>query len=258
MKHKNYGFTIVELLVAIVVVAILIAISTVAFRGLRERARLSAAASFDSSLFNQFGAEATAVYNFENLGAIGANPVGFVEQSISENAAPAQVTGGGETPILVTEGIHGGKALLFHGGPYGARARLVSEVVGEQRDSGMVSAWIKTSHVTQSAMFVAGRMYAYGITVASGGVAGVHGAASGSVSGTTIVNDGKWHHIAISYKRDVPNGSKLYVDGSLEATYTHNHSSNIYGGHTIGAMSQNNNQFIGVIDDVRFYSRPID
>ena len=42
MKSPRSGFTIVELLIVIVVIAILAAITIVAFNGIQERARASA------------------------------------------------------------------------------------------------------------------------------------------------------------------------------------------------------------------------
>lgn len=45
MKHKNYGFTIIELLIVIVVVAIVAGISVVAYRGFQARAQESSISS---------------------------------------------------------------------------------------------------------------------------------------------------------------------------------------------------------------------
>jgi prepilin-type N-terminal cleavage/methylation domain-containing protein len=44
-KHKNSGFTIVELLIVIVIIAILAAITIVAYNGIQNRAKASAVAS---------------------------------------------------------------------------------------------------------------------------------------------------------------------------------------------------------------------
>lgn len=50
MKTKNQGFTIVELLIVIVVIAILAAISIVAYGGIQDRARTTAGAQLATSI----------------------------------------------------------------------------------------------------------------------------------------------------------------------------------------------------------------
>lgn len=51
MKKSTSGFTIVELLIVIVVIAILAAISIVAYSGIQERARVTAATSDMNNLY---------------------------------------------------------------------------------------------------------------------------------------------------------------------------------------------------------------
>jgi prepilin-type N-terminal cleavage/methylation domain-containing protein len=60
-KHKQTGFTIVELLIVIVVIAILAAITIVAYNGIQQRARDTKRASDANSLI-----KALEVYKFTN------------------------------------------------------------------------------------------------------------------------------------------------------------------------------------------------
>ena len=61
LQRKDYGFTIVELLIVIVVIGILAAITIVAFNGVQERARTAAV----TSALNQ-GGKKIEIYNAEN------------------------------------------------------------------------------------------------------------------------------------------------------------------------------------------------
>jgi len=77
----------------------------------------------------------------------------------------------------------------------------------------------------------------------------------GGLNGKTAINDGKWHHVAVSYDPSATNNFKLFVDDSLE------NEGNI--GVTINTMNTNNlvigrridgvNHFDGDIDEVRLW-----
>ena len=89
--------------------------------------------------------------------------------------------------------------------------------------------------------------------------------ASGNLRGNTIVNDGEWHHVALTVaeganlRQDV---TKLYVDG-VEDTYKSG-SDNPYEltpnvDVRIGMSGpQNGRYFLGDLDDVRIYDRVLD
>ena len=88
--------------------------------------------------------------------------------------------------------------------------------------------------------------------------------AGGGVVGETIVNDGKWHHVAAvwqySYGPDVTD-VKLYVDGgppesTIGSAEAINTTSDVDV--TIGVYPGSGRYFNGLIDDVRIYNRALD
>ena len=75
------------------------------------------------------------------------------------------------------------------------------------------------------------------------------------LSGSTAVNDGEWHHVAVVYKPSAAFKFKLYIDGSLETTGNLSQSiSTIAGPVRIGRRADNVNYFDGSIDNVRIWN----
>nr|MDP0502520.1 Ig-like domain-containing protein [Verrucomicrobiota bacterium JB025] len=84
----------------------------------------------------------------------------------------------------------------------------------------------------------------------------------GHVQGTTVMNDGSWHHVAVTYKSQFGNTNDytLFVDGQVETVTTKNPS---WGMATLSSNDVNigkdgsKNYFDGVIDELRFYDRSL-
>lgn len=80
MQSRQYGFTIVELLIVIVIIAILAAITIVAYNGIQERARYSAMKS-DINSINK----AIQMFHAENSNYPGSNTTGTLVYSAGPN-----------------------------------------------------------------------------------------------------------------------------------------------------------------------------
>lgn len=76
------------------------------------------------------------------------------------------------------------------------------------------------------------------------------------LSGVTAVNDGYWHHVAVTYDPNATNQYKIFVDGQLDAqgnlTVSTNTSAGTYA--QIGKRVDGNNPFTGEIDEVRIWN----
>lgn len=71
------------------------------------------------------------------------------------------------------------------------------------------------------------------------------------VSGTIAVNDGNWHHVAVSYKAGTVS---LYVDGVLDVSSTLSGVNTSSGSFMIGRRVDGVNHFEGDIDEVRIWN----
>ena len=85
------------------------------------------------------------------------------------------------------------------------------------------AAWVKTTSASQMPVLAwgpnsAGNKWTF---LVQNGHARIE-ITSGYVEGTRLVNDGQWHHVAVSFTNNVPTitNAKLYVDGILETNFT--------------------------------------
>jgi hypothetical protein len=86
---------------------------------------------------------------------------------------------------------------------------------------------------------------------------------SGYLEGTTLVNDGQWHHVAVTFANDgTPDiiEAKLYVDGVAQTSFAASLSRTVNTGDNgdlkIGGDVQSR-YFLGQIDEPRIYNRAL-
>ncbi|MBE0536511.1 MAG: lamin tail domain-containing protein [Phycisphaerae bacterium] len=86
-------------------------------------------------------------------------------------------------------------------------------------------------------------------------------AGSGHVTGSKVVNDGQWRHIAVVSDTGAVRDIVLYVDGRPDppsAVNSGSISTSAGGLVTIGTFDEDGPFFAGLIDDVRIYSESLD
>jgi len=124
------------------------------------------------------------------------------------------------------------------------------------------AAWIKTDSGDEILSWGGdGTGEKWTFRVQSGGLIRLE-VSGGAIGGSTIVNDGFWHHVAAVFLNDgTPDVSdvKLYVDGIEESTTSAGQAINTAGVYDvkIGIFGSSGRYFNGLIDDVRIYDRAL-
>jgi hypothetical protein len=176
-----------------------------------------------------------------------------------------------------TGGKIGGGALQFGSGSYVVTQNSPALLAIYGTQSFTEAAWFKTTQTpTQSmagiCMSLGGQLsgqYEKGIGVTQSGKAGAYtfelgGASARIISGSTIINDGNWHHVCSVFNGQTKT-YQLYVDGRLENFQPHKQTFQ-YGGTTFltcgfffgtGGTVGTWETYIGSIDDVRIYNRAL-
>lgn len=77
----------------------------------------------------------------------------------------------------------------------------------------------------------------------------------GGINGKTLLNDNKWHHVAVTYNPDDNDTVRLFVDGIQDtaAVYLNTINTGASNNISIGGRMDNVNFFTGSIDEVRVW-----
>ena len=117
---------------------------------------------------------------------------------------------------------------------------------------GTIEGWIKTSNAGSGYCGLFGKTFAYFLYLSNNTLSVYDWAAAANKSTGILLNDDKWHHVALSFNSGNSNSTFIYIDGVLRLTTTLT-IQNQNEPFTIG--SNNYNQpYVGNIDDVRVWN----
>jgi Concanavalin A-like lectin/glucanases superfamily len=125
-----------------------------------------------------------------------------------------------------------------------------------QLTTGTVEAWVKAIAGSSDYHGIVVKQIAYGLLMRDGKLVTYDWTTSSERNSNTLIADGSWHHVAMSFESGVASGTKLYVDGVLKLTTTFTVSAPAGHEITIGTGTTNaNGQFFpGSIDEVRVWN----
>ena len=211
MKKGGTGFTIVELLIVIVVIAILASITVVAYNGIRDRARMSAALSYSSQIARSPEIlNAVAYYTFDEGS-------GTSVPDRTERANHGTVYTGGTATYSTDTPSGTGRSFQFNG------STRITTTIPLQATYYLKAAWVKPtgcSNIISASSGTSDAFYLPSCRVNAG-----HNGTWTHLTDTVALNDGKWHHLALEFTQTqtnpTPTGTlKLWRDGVLVQNVT--------------------------------------
>lgn len=246
MKKGGTGFTIVELLIVIVVIAILAAITVVAYRGVQERARMSVALSYSSQIARSPDIlDAIAYYTFDQGS-------GTVVPDKTERGNDGTVFTGGTATYSTDTPSGTGRSFQFNG------STRITTTIPLQATYYLKSAWVKPtgcSNIISASSGSSDAFYLPSCRVNAG-----HNGGWGQLADTVALNDGKWHHLVLEFTQTSPTVGtlKLWRDGVLVTAATNTNAPVPTGIDAttpqVGAFGAGN-YYTGLMDDIIIITR---
>jgi prepilin-type N-terminal cleavage/methylation domain-containing protein len=240
MSGKQKAFTIVELLIVIVVIGILAAISLVAYTGINDRAKLSAAKSHAAQLSR----------SPDTLDTLGNWKFDECSGSVISDSSSAKNNGtvAGTASWSTDTPSGSGCSFQFNG------STLINVSGRITANYYLKATWLKiTSCGVNNNMVSSGNDNSNAFFAPNCRLSAGHNGSWTSVSDSVSLADGKWHYVVLEYTASSPTVGtlKLWRDGSLVATNTGVAPPNNPAASTIqiGGFNGGNN-FTGLLDEV--------
>lgn len=237
------GFTIVELLIVIVVIAILAAITIVAYNGLQERARMAGAVSFEQQIRQKYLADSTGDWSFDECS-------GTNMKNSSNNVIATDTINPTGTATWITDTPTGkGCALNFNG------ATRIETTANLGSTYYVKAAWIRITAASCGSINIMSQAATNGAATAfyapSCKLNSGHNGSWSLVQSPGTVNDSKWHYVAVIWEYNAPpNGTlTLYLDGKVVATNTAAPQPTTPTGNVAIGAHAGGNYFVGDIDN---------
>jgi len=113
---------------------------------------------------------------------------------------------------------------IFTDGVYGFTGEVVNSMiqigndVSVQLTEGTIEAWVNTTDAGSSYRGIFVKQGAFGLFMVNN-VLATYDSTAGALRSTGVsIDDGDWHHIAMTFTSGVTNGAKVYLDGVLSLT----------------------------------------